>query len=111
MHSIKLQLQIAVIVALVMATNYMTYKYVKNSTLIECGEELASLGRALDSANKKALAVENSQKQSYRVALTERNKAYDEVVMELDGKILEIERLQDETTDKCVNAPIPSGFK
>jgi hypothetical protein len=76
-----------------------------------CSKEVISLQSANASANAKSIAKVVDQRTSYQDALTVRNDQYTQSNYKLKQALTNIRRLQNESTDKCVNATIPINFR
>jgi hypothetical protein len=92
---------------------YGTLKYSQgqdNANAV-CSKEVISLQSANASANAKSIAKVVDQRTSYQDALTVRNDQYTQSNYKLKQALTNIRRLQNESTDKCVNATIPINFR
>ena len=76
-----------------------------------CSKGLLSLQEAVSSANAKEIAKVEGQRISYQDALNVRNTQYSETGLKLERALYNIRKLQHESTDKCVNSPIPINFR
>lgn len=65
----------------------------------------------IEEANIKAIDRLEKQITTYTDALVNRNRQVEEVSTQLRKREKELEDLINESTDVCVNTPIPDGFK
>ena len=65
----------------------------------------------VEEANLKAINKLEKQITTYTNAIVDRNRQVEEVSIQLRKREKELEDLINESTDVCVNTPIPDGFK
>lgn len=110
-RAIEIGLLLFVIIGAAYLYGEKRYKNGHDSATAQCQSGINSLQKALSDSNAKAVKLSEKQKQSLSIALEMQRKSIAGIKKDLDSKVLEIERLKNESDNNCVNARIPDSFK
>lgn len=90
---------------------YLAYNWAYENGRNACIADAQKGTMALVEQTNKQLHLLKGQRDSFRVALNERNKHVKEVEYDLMRNLHEIERTRHEISDACLDARIPSDYR